>query len=135
MASHGRVLVINTSVDVIEALEHVLRADGHDVSAHYVRDLRRGELTIEEMLEPDPDVVIFDIAPPYEENLSFFNNVFSRHPDVKGRSLILTTTNLKAANIPPEAVSVELVLKPFDLSVLLDRVREGVARRRQGRPH
>ncbi|MBS2026294.1 MAG: hypothetical protein JST54_00195 [Deltaproteobacteria bacterium] len=38
----------------------------------------------------------------------------------------------RAANHPKELVTVELMLKPYDLSVLLERVSEGVTKRR---PH
>lgn len=115
------VLVLNTSEDTIEALRACLEFEGYQVTTAVIRDLRNRDAAIRELFQrSNPDVVIFDVAPPYEPNWRFFQEL-SRMPEVKGRPVILTSTNVRATQqftgAGPDVL--ELLLKPFDLGQLV----------------
>jgi len=56
-------------------------------------DLKKGVVDFAKYLgKHNPEVVIFDISPPYDQNWTFFKTM--RDAEVmRGRGLVLTTTN------------------------------------------
>jgi hypothetical protein len=79
-------------------------------------DLRRLIRDVANLRENEPDVVIFDISPPYKENWDFFNTLRDAK-EMEGRGLVLTSPNKwrldEAAG--KESGAFELVGKPYDL--------------------
>lgn len=114
-----RVLVVNTSPDVMEALQEVVQQWGYRCDLAEVRSLRFGQVTVDELLgETAPDLVIFDLAPPMDENFKALQQL-EQHARGRELPLVVTTTNAEAARpLLAGRQTVELLLKPFDLGLL-----------------
>jgi hypothetical protein len=89
------VALVSVSDDTIDMVQSLLTEAGRArtlVWCHFA-DLRRGRVDFAKYLaKHDPEVVIFDISPPYDENLQFFETM--RHAvAMRGRRSILTTPN------------------------------------------
>jgi DNA-binding response OmpR family regulator len=70
-----------------------------------------------------PDVVIFDISPPYKENWDFFKTLRDSKA-MEGRGLVLTTTNKNRLDetVGKDSEALEIVGKPYDL----DQIKEAI---------
>lgn len=125
-ASPLRVAILNDSPDVLNALGMLFEQEGFEsVTTHSPR-FREGELDFDQFIaEQDPQVILWDIAPPYEVNWEHFQQTMNASQVMHGRRVVLMTTNyaqLRAvAGQEPEAL--EVVGKPFDLEHLVDTVR------------
>jgi hypothetical protein len=63
------VAVLNTSSDFIDILTEILELEGFNTIAEFTSVFRKGEKDIHTFFaEHQPDVVIYDIAIPYEIN-------------------------------------------------------------------
>jgi hypothetical protein len=89
------VALFNASDDTVNMIQQLLTEANDDqclVGCHFF-DLKKGHVNFETFLtEQNPEVVIFDISPPYVENWNFYTTM--RDADVmRGRGSVLTTTN------------------------------------------
>jgi len=120
------VAIFNTSPDLVDMLRSVFEVAGFVVVSVLTYQIREGDVDIETFLrQHQPDVVVYDIAPPYEPNWRLFEHV-CRIPSMRECRIILTSTN--AARLA-ELVGVnrhvyEIVGKPVDLDEIVDAVRE-----------
>jgi len=125
-----RVAVINTSVETIELLREILADDGYTVVGSpdtTVTMFKRGQDDLRAFLTAaDPQVIVWDIALPYEENWRYFETQ-RRAGLFAGRGVVLTTTNKRALDelVGPTPAH-EIIGKPFDLNDLLAAVRAAV---------
>jgi hypothetical protein len=89
------VALFNASDDTIDMVQKLLSASTHQqtlVSCHFA-DLKKGVVNFNEFLaRHDPEVVIFDLSPPYDENWHFFVTLRDAAA-MQGRGIVLTTTN------------------------------------------
>lgn len=120
------VAIFNTSPDTVEMLRIVLEQAGFVVLGLYTYDARDGRINIEDLFnQHQPDVVIYDIAPPYDKNWREFRHMCSM-PALAKRKFVLTTTNIlrvrEAIDNPPEMF--EIVGKPYDLGVIVEQVKK-----------
>ncbi len=69
-------------------------------------------------------MIIYDIAPPYEENWKFFQLIKGAKA-AEGRQFVLTTTNRAALEqFVGEIDAIEIIGKPFDLDEVLTTVKK-----------
>jgi DNA-binding response OmpR family regulator len=100
------------------ALEDALEQDFDTASDQAADDQER--LTkvdfSEYMAKHNPEVVIFDVSPPYEENWKFFKTM-RQNPMMKDRGVVLTTTNKDRLDevLGEDSHAVEIVGKTDDL--------------------
>src|ERR1700730_5196059 len=93
--AEGIVALFNTSDDTVDMIQTVLTKTGgaqNLVWCHFA-DLKNGVVDFTKyLIKYNPEVVIFNISPPYDENWRFFKTL--RDAEVmKGRGSVLTTTN------------------------------------------
>ena len=77
-----------------------------------------------------PDVVVFDVSLPYEENWQHFVT-FRKILDGRRVPLVLTTTNKRAlSDLIGSTAAIEIVGKPYDLEALAAAVEHALQRAR-----
>ena len=85
------VALFNASDDTVEMVQRMLDASDFNclIGCHF-SDLKNGRIDFAQYLaRHDPDVVVFDISPPYKENWDIFTTPRDGKP-MAGRSLVLT---------------------------------------------
>ena len=77
----------------------------------------------------EPEAVIVDISPPYLENWRFFKTL-STNKAMKGRGLVLTTTNKKRLDevVGSDSQAIEIVGKPYDLGQIKTAIQGALKR-------
>src|SRR5215475_14047930 len=118
--------LINNSEDLLEILQAFLKAEGIPTVIEHLARFKRGEVNIAQFLtEHQPQVVVWDIPPPYDANWEYFQYV-RQLAEAQGRQFVLTTTNLvllhEAAG--PDVTAIEAVGKPFDLEDMRQAIRQ-----------
>jgi chemotaxis response regulator CheB len=118
------VLVLNSSAGTREILPAYLSARGIAVSTSDLTMIRQGVIDGGGLVAGlSPDVIVIDIAPPWEVNWQTYLDV-QRNPLVR-YPIVVTTTNERAlSRLVGAAGLIELVGKPDDLG----RVYEAIAR-------
>ena len=68
------------------------------------------------LIKHNPEVVIFDLSPPYDENWQFFKTMRDAKT-MQGRGIVLTTTNKNRLDevLGEDSHALEVVGKPKDL--------------------
>jgi hypothetical protein len=91
----GIVALFNASDDTIDMVQKLLTASGREqvlIWCHFA-DLKKGIVNFGKYMEKhNPEVVIFDLSPPYDENWHFFKTMRDAKT-MQGRGIVLTTTN------------------------------------------
>lgn len=120
------VVIINTSPDTVELLRIVLENAGFVVVTTYTHQLREGRVDIEVITRQySPQVVIYDIAPPYDKNWRQFLTVAAM-PALRDVSFVVTTTNAHHVRevAGEDQIVYEIVGKPYDLDALVRAVKD-----------
>ena len=121
-----RVLVFDNSSDILELLSTDLQCRGCIVTTGSVSAIRHGEIDGPHLIEAAaPDVVVFDVALPYEANWQIAMNL-QADPHVRV-PFVLTTTNAMAVRRLIGRDLIELVGKPYDLDTLYDVILRSVS--------
>ena len=93
--AEGIVALFNASDDTIDMIQNLLSAAGGEqtlIWCHFA-DLKKGIVDFGKYMDKhNPEVVIFDLSPPYDENWKFFKTMRDA-TTMKGRGVVLTTTN------------------------------------------
>jgi hypothetical protein len=115
----GVVALFNASDDTIEMVQRLLSSStrGQQLIWCHFADLRKGVVNFDKyMADHNPEVVIFDLSPPYDQNWTFFKTM--RDSDaMKGRGVVLTTTNKDRLDevLHEDSFALEVVGKADDL--------------------
>lgn len=123
-----KVIVMNTSKEITEVLQEVLIGEGFDTLTQFTYKFKNDEIDFDEYVSMSrPDVILYDIALPYEENYELFLELSSRKV-VRDIPFILTTTNKKALEglVGPTSTH-ELIGKPYDLKEIIEAVKRAAA--------
>ena len=128
------VAILNSSSDTLDLLKVWFESCGMRVHTAAVREFRLRHADIKEWLSGTrPEVVIFDIAPPYDENSAFLQRL-RMDGTLVGIPIIVTTTNdrivrkwVKNADVPIH----EIVGKPYDLEALTGSVVKALTSARE----
>src|SRR5258706_11923904 len=93
--AEGVVALFNASDDTVDMVQKFLTDSGSIqtlIWCHFA-DLKKGIVNFGEyMSKNNPEVVIFDLSPPYDENWTYFKTMRDATA-MKGRGIVLTTTN------------------------------------------
>ena len=88
------VALFNANDDTVEMVQRMLSAADFEclVGCRFA-DLKKGVVDFSQYVaKTNPEVVIFDISPPYVENWAFYKTLCETQA-MAGRGLVLTTTN------------------------------------------
>src|SRR5579864_1692925 len=125
--AEGIVALLNASDDTVDMIMSLLKeGDGSQtlVWCHFA-ELKRGIIDFQKfMIDHNPEVVIFDISPPYDENWHFFKTM--RDADaMRGRGSVLTTTNKNRLDevVGTDSEAIEVVGRPQDVQ----QIRSAIA--------
>ena len=111
--------MFNASDDTIDMVQKLLTASGSEqtlIWCHFA-DLRKGIVDFGKYIDKhNPEVVIFDLSPPYDENWHFFKTMRDAKT-MKGRGIVLTTTNKARLDevLGEDSHALEVVGRPKDL--------------------
>lgn len=122
------VAILNSNDDTVEMLAMMLESEGMVAVSAHVSNMKRGQFDFSGFLaEHNPQVVIYDVSPPYDRSWLFLQHLRTL-PTMKGRRFVLTSTNpLRVQQIanPTEPI-LEIIGKPYDLQMIIDSVRKAL---------
>src|ERR1700687_2606513 len=116
--AEGIVALFNASDDTIDMVQRLLTKSGGDqtlIWCHFA-DLKKGIIDFDKYMDKhNPEVVIFDLSPPYDENWYFFTTMRDANA-MKGRGFVLTTTNKDRLDevLGEDSQALEVVGRPKD---------------------
>jgi chemosensory pili system protein ChpA (sensor histidine kinase/response regulator) len=122
------VAVINSSPDIVEMLRFYLQHEGFVVVTAHVADLRDGTVDLAAFVSVHhPDVMVYDVAPPYEANWQFLQHLRSNHA-IRDIPVVLTSTHAQRARdlVGTSETIHDVIGKPYDLAEIAASVRSAL---------
>jgi hypothetical protein len=131
------VALFNASDDTYEMVQRMLDTLGLNcIVGCHMAELRKHYISFGRYLaEYEPQVVIFDIDAPFEENWHLFGTLL-HDKAMEGRGVVLTTTNkqLLDKTIGESSRVLELVGKPYDLNEIKLAIEAALKRAQKAAP-
>ncbi len=124
-----RVAVFNDSAPTLSTMAKWLEIHGYGVVTAQLSQMRSVYLNAEAFIAINrPDVIVFDIAMPYESNWDFLE-VLQLMPSVVGLPFVLTTANTAVLEqlVGPNT-AMQIQGKPDDLNAMLRAIDAAVLR-------
>jgi DNA-binding response OmpR family regulator len=135
--AEGLVALFNASDDTIDMVQRLLTDSGGDqtlIWCHFA-DLKKGIVNFGKYMDKhNPEVVIFDLSPPYDENWQFFKTMRDAKT-MQGRGIVLTTTNKNRLDevLGEDSKALEVVGRPKDLHQIDAAIKAETRRARAAR--
>jgi len=131
MGSLGVVALFNSQTDGIALLGRLVESAGFSVVSARIADVRNGRCNIEAMMHRhDPAVVVYEIAPPYEESWSLFQRL-RVGTEMRDRRFVITAAN--ASRVEELAATdhriYEVVETQADLAEVVKAIKEAARAR------
>ena len=120
------VAVVNTNPDIVRLLRVSLEQAGFVVLIIHIEDIKLGTTDVDMLLQQhDPRVIVYDVAPPYEQNWRFLDHLRTR-TDFKGRHFVLTTVNVDRLHkiVGRDESVYEIAGEPTDIGEIVRAVKE-----------
>ena len=125
------IAIFNSSDDTVEMIRQMLLSRGYAGVDGHADDVKSGKLDLLMfMATHKPDAMIWDIAPPYDRNWTFFK-LLRTTTALVDCPLVLTTTNKQRLDelVGGDSGALEIVGKPYDLDLIVDSVVRAVEQR------
>jgi DNA-binding response OmpR family regulator len=135
--AEGVIALFNASDDTIDMIQNLLTESGSDqtlIWCHFA-DLKKGNVDFGKYMDQhNPEVVIFDLSPPYDENWHFFKTMRDAKT-MKGRGMVLTTTNKNRLDevLGEDSHALEVVGRAKDLQEIDEAIKAETRRAQSAR--
>lgn len=120
------IAIFDSSEDYLDIMQRFINARGFAAAPLHLYKVKSGEVDISDFIySHNPQIILFDITFPYEENWQLYENV-RRLAVCRGREFIITTPNIDALHdrIGEKVGAFQLVDKEIDLQLIVDCVNE-----------
>jgi CheY-like chemotaxis protein len=120
------VAIVDTNPEIVRLLRVHLESSGFVAIDMPVEDIKTGVTNVKSMIDQhDPRVIVYDIAPPYEQSLRFLEHLRAA-TDFKGRQFVLTAVNVRAVreNLRQGEMVYEIIGKDEDILEVVRAVKE-----------
>lgn len=135
--AEGIVALFNASDDTIDMVQALLKEGDHAqtlVWCHFA-DLKKGIVDVAKWLtRHNPEVVIFDISPPYDQNWKYYKTMRDS-AEMRGRGSVLTTTNKDRLDevLGSDSQALEVVGQTKDLEQIRKEIAVQTLKAREAR--
>jgi DNA-binding NtrC family response regulator len=119
------IAVLNGSLEISKILEEFLREEGFNTVNGIITDFKTGkESFVSFMKTHQPDLILYDVPPPYDHNLTFLE-LLKATDLIKDECIIVTTTNKAALEkLAGKHQVLEILGKPYDLKIVVETINQ-----------
>jgi len=120
------VAIVDTNPEIVRILRISLENAGFVAIDMPIEDIKTGVANVKSMLEEhDPRVIVYDVAPPYEQSWRFLEHLRVT-TDFRGRQFVLTAVNVRAARevLRNDETVHEIIGKDADIMEIVRAVKE-----------